>query len=46
MFVSAALLLAPLTKIGDTQVGLSVDIVGAAIFAVAATINSLRQPAR
>ncbi|MFK8114086.1 MAG: TRAP transporter permease [Rubripirellula sp.] len=44
MFVSAALLLAPLTKIGDLQVGLTVDIVGAVIFAAAVAYNSIRKP--
>ena len=43
MFFSAALLLAPLTKIGDTDVGLTVDVIGAAIFIVAAVVNSMRK---
>ncbi len=42
LFVSAALLLAPLTKIGEYQVGLAVDLLGAAIFAVVAGLNCLR----
>ncbi len=41
MFVSAALLLAPISKIGETQVGLSVDIVGVVIFAVAVAANAV-----
>ena len=41
LFVSAALLLAPVTKIGDFQVGLGVDLLGAAIFGVVVTINCL-----
>ncbi|QDT13756.1 TRAP transporter permease [Planctomycetes bacterium K23_9] len=44
MFVSAALLLAPLTKIGEMQVGLAVDVIGAIVFAVAVAINSMRRP--
>lgn len=42
MFVSAALLLAPISKIGETQVGLTVDLIGAAIFAVAMAVNCVR----
>jgi TRAP transporter 4TM/12TM fusion protein len=38
-FVSAALLLAPISKIGETEVGLAVDLCGAAVFAVAAAVN-------
>ena len=41
MYVSAALLLVPLTKIGEWQVGIWVDILGAAIFAAILIINSL-----
>jgi TRAP-type uncharacterized transport system fused permease subunit len=40
MFVSAALLLAPISKIGETEVGLTVDIIGVIVFAVAAAANS------
>ena len=40
LFVSAALLLAPITQIGDLQVGLSVDIAGAVLFAFTAMMNS------
>ena len=43
MFVSAALLLAPLTKIGEVQVGLSVDVIGALIFAAAVFVNFKRK---
>ncbi|NND99783.1 MAG: TRAP transporter fused permease subunit [Pirellulaceae bacterium] len=43
MFISAALLLAPITKIGEVRVGLMVDVVGAAIFAAAIVINSMRK---
>ena len=43
MFGSAALLLAPISKIGETEVGLGVDLLGAAVFAVAAVINFLRK---
>lgn len=39
LFVSAALLLAPITKIGEYQVGLGVDIVGAVIFGVVLVVN-------
>ncbi len=39
MFVSAALLLAPISKIGDMQVGLTVDIVGVLVFAVVVAAN-------
>ena len=41
LFVSAALLLAPLTKIGDMQVGLAVDIVGGLIFVAVLSVNSM-----
>lgn len=44
MFVSAALLLAPVTKIGEMQVGLTVDIIGAVIFALTVAVNSARKP--
>ena len=40
MFVSAALLLAPITELGQFQVGLSVDIAGAVLFAVTAFMNT------
>ena len=39
MFVSAALLLAPISQIGEMEVGLSIDIIGAVIFALAAGSN-------
>lgn len=39
MFVAAALLLAPITSIGDRPVGLSVDIAGALLFSVVAALN-------
>ncbi|MEM1068985.1 MAG: TRAP transporter fused permease subunit [Planctomycetota bacterium] len=47
MFVSAALLLAPISQIGEMQVGLLVDVVGAAIFFVVAGVNGFmpQQPA-
>ncbi len=41
MFVSAAMLLAPISKIGDVDVGLTVDILGAVVFAVAAGTNGM-----
>ncbi|MEL6109432.1 MAG: TRAP transporter large permease subunit, partial [Planctomycetota bacterium] len=44
MFASAALLLAPISKIGEIEVGLGVDIFGTALFAVAAFVNSIRKP--
>lgn len=44
MFVSAALLLAPLSTIGEMQVGLGVDIFGALLFAGTAVANALRNP--
>ena len=40
MFVSAALLLAPITKIGQFEVGLSVDVAGALLFAFTAMMNT------
>ena len=39
MFASAALLLAPISQIGEVQVGLMVDLIGAAIFGLAAFAN-------
>ncbi len=44
MFISAALLLAPITQIGEMQIGLTVDIVGALIFALAAGLNWFGKP--
>ncbi|WP_417744908.1 TRAP transporter permease [Rosistilla oblonga] len=44
MFISAALLLAPITKIGEVRVGLTIDIVGAILFFAVVTINALRRP--
>ena len=41
MFVSAALLLAPITEIGGRDVGLWIDVLGAAIFALAAGANAV-----
>jgi TRAP transporter 4TM/12TM fusion protein len=41
MFVSAGLLLAPISKLGELEVGLTIDLVGAAIFAIAAMANAL-----
>ena len=40
LLLSAALLLAPITKIGDLQVGLTIDIVGTGIF-VAVALNNI-----
>lgn len=45
MFVSAALLLAPITKIGEVRVGLTIDIVGALLFFTVAAVNAMRRPA-
>ncbi|WP_417738196.1 TRAP transporter permease [Rosistilla oblonga] len=44
MFISAALLLAPITKIGEVRVGLTIDIVGAILFIAVVTINAMRRP--
>ncbi|QDV58493.1 TRAP transporter permease [Rosistilla oblonga] len=44
MFISAALLLAPITKIGEVRVGLTIDIVGAILFFAVVTINAMRKP--
>lgn len=41
MFVSAALLLAPISKIGETEVGLTVDIIGVVVFAFAVAVNTV-----
>jgi TRAP-type uncharacterized transport system fused permease subunit len=41
MFLASALLLAPITQIGDHQIGLTIDILGAAIFGVTALLNWL-----
>ena len=40
MFFSAALLLAPISKIGEMQVGLTVDLIGAAIFIICGVLNA------
>jgi TRAP-type uncharacterized transport system fused permease subunit len=40
MFLSAALLLAPISKIGEVRVGLTVDLIGAALFFVIAVVNA------
>lgn len=42
MFLSAALLLAPISQIGETQVGLLVDLVGTTIFIVCGVLNAMR----
>ncbi|MCA9132240.1 MAG: TRAP transporter fused permease subunit [Planctomycetales bacterium] len=42
LFLSAALLLAPVTKIGEYHVGLGVDLLGAAVFALVVGANCLR----
>lgn len=42
MFLSAALLLAPISQIGETQVGLLVDLVGTTIFIVCGVLNAVR----
>ncbi len=42
MFISAAMLLAPISQIGETRVGLAVDLTGAAVFAIAAAVNVVR----
>lgn len=42
LFVSAALLLAPITKIGDYQVGLGIDLLGGAIFGIVVVANCLQ----
>jgi TRAP transporter 4TM/12TM fusion protein len=39
LFIAAALLLAPITKIGEYQVGMAIDLLGAAIFGVVAFVN-------
>ena len=39
MFLSAALLLAPITEVGNMQVGVLVDVVGGLIFLAAAVLN-------
>ena len=41
MFISAGLLLAPISKIGETDVGLAVDISGGLIFFGAVAVNLL-----
>lgn len=46
LFVSAALLLAPITKIGEYQVGLGIDLLGAAIFGIVGVANCLRGEAK
>ncbi|MEO1527666.1 MAG: TRAP transporter fused permease subunit [Planctomycetota bacterium] len=43
MFAAAALLLAPISKVGDTEVGLGVDLLGGAVFVVAAVVNASRR---
>ncbi|MEE2938359.1 MAG: TRAP transporter fused permease subunit [Planctomycetota bacterium] len=42
MFLSAALLLAPISQIGETQVGLLVDLVGTTIFIVCGVLNAVK----
>ncbi len=46
LFISAALLLAPITKIGEYQVGLGIDLLGAVIFGVVAVVNCLRDESK
>jgi TRAP-type uncharacterized transport system fused permease subunit len=41
MFVSAGLLLAPSSKIGETDVGLALDVAGAVMFLIVVAINVL-----
>ena len=41
MFVSAGLLLAPISQIGDTDVGIALDVTGAVIFLLVVAINIL-----
>ncbi len=41
MFVSAGLLLAPISKIGETDVGLALDVAGAVMFLIVVAINVL-----
>ena len=41
MFVSAALLLAPISKIGESNVGIAVDVVGAMLFFAVIASNYL-----
>ncbi|MCA9130935.1 MAG: TRAP transporter fused permease subunit, partial [Planctomycetales bacterium] len=43
LFLSAALLLAPITKIGELQVGVGIDLLGTAIFGCVIVMNCLRQ---
>ncbi|MCA9145643.1 MAG: TRAP transporter fused permease subunit [Planctomycetaceae bacterium] len=42
LFISAALLLAPITKIGEYQVGLGIDLLGAVVFGAVVGLNCLR----
>ena len=42
MFLSAALLLAPITQIGQFQVGLSIDIAGAVLFGLMVVLNTAK----
>ena len=39
MFVSAGLLLAPISKIGETDVGLALDISGGLLFLIVVAVN-------
>lgn len=41
MFVSAGLLLAPISKIGETDVGLALDVAGAFLFLIVVAVNVL-----
>ena len=41
MFVSAGLLLAPISKIGQTDVGLALDVAGAILFLIVVAVNVL-----
>jgi TRAP transporter 4TM/12TM fusion protein len=46
MFLAAALLLAPITRIGPYKVGLAVDVVGGAVFLLTVLGNSARLPVK
>ena len=43
MFIAAAMLLAPITKIGEHQLGLTIDIAGAVLFMFVAILNCTRR---
>lgn len=44
LFLAAAMLLAPITKVGDIPVGLTVDLAGAVLFGVVAAWNFWSRP--